>query len=225
MDCKNHYGRSGVNTCSKCGDWVCEECTVQVQGRNICKNCIQEYIQKDETFIRKGTSRPDINGFLVFLFSFLPGAAHMYMGLSKIGLMFLTLFIGGFVLAEISALSFFSIAFSGILWVYCFFDARNMKHRIRHGEVKDDITPYLQYVKQHKSVFALVLIVLGGVTILRELQWFINRIFGYCNYLGIYIDKILFAGFFIVVGLWLIATNRKKSNEEEEKDLTDHFNN
>ena len=77
-----------------------------------------------------------------------------------------------------------------------------------------------------KSVFALVLIVLGGVTILRELQWFINRIFGYCNYFsGIYIDKILFAGFFIVVGLWLIATNRKKSNEEEEKDLTDHFNN
>ncbi|NLL71657.1 MAG: hypothetical protein GX238_11080 [Epulopiscium sp.] len=224
MDCKNHYGRAGVNTCSKCGDWICEECTVYVEGRNICKNCIQQYIRASETSSVKGSSKSSISGFLVFIFSFLPGAAHMYMGLSKVGLMFLTLFMGSLMLAQFYSLTPLALTMAGIIWVYCFFDARNMKHRLLRGEVRDDITPYVHYVKRHKNIFALVLIIMGAFVGFQELNRLMDRIVGSAFLPWLHLDKILFAAIFIIGGLWLIGSNRKTSEDEDKIDLRDHTN-
>ncbi|NMA82661.1 MAG: hypothetical protein GX962_02210 [Epulopiscium sp.] len=215
MDCKNHYGRAGLNTCSKCGDWICEECVVHIEGRNICKNCIQSYVRAGEEKTVPIGPRGSVNGFMVFIFSFLPGAAHMYMGLSKIGLMLLSLFMGSCVMAQFYTLTPFALTAAGIVWIYSFFDARNTKHKVLRGEAKDDITPYVEYVKKNKGVFAILCIIIGAMIGFQEFSRIIERIVGRGFFGWLRLDQVLFAALFILGGLWLIATNRKGSGEEE----------
>lgn len=38
--CRTHPESTGVNTCNKCGDWLCESCTVEINGRNFCRKCL-----------------------------------------------------------------------------------------------------------------------------------------------------------------------------------------
>lgn len=67
------------------------------------------------------------NGFLTFIWSFVPGAAEMYMGFMKCGLSLMTLFLGGFALACV--IPYFSevLLFIPVLvWFYSFFHARNL---------------------------------------------------------------------------------------------------
>lgn len=67
------------------------------------------------------------NGFFTFIWSFVPGAAEMYMGFMKCGLSLMTLFLGGFVLVGIvnsfgDVLLFIPV----LVWFYSFFHARNL---------------------------------------------------------------------------------------------------
>jgi len=67
------------------------------------------------------------NGFFTFIWSFVPGAAEMYMGFMKCGLSLMTLFFGGFVLSLI--VDYFSnelLFIPVLIWFYSFFHARNM---------------------------------------------------------------------------------------------------
>ena len=45
MSCLYHSDRSAVNTCSKCGAWLCDGCSVEIEGRIICKPCIAREMQ------------------------------------------------------------------------------------------------------------------------------------------------------------------------------------
>jgi len=40
MSCTYHADRSAVNTCARCGSWLCDGCSVTISGEVICKACI-----------------------------------------------------------------------------------------------------------------------------------------------------------------------------------------
>lgn len=64
------------------------------------------------------------NKFLTFLFSLLPGAGHMYLGLSKKGVLFMSSFFGVIFLSTSLYFSQLGLILP-IIWFYSFFDALN----------------------------------------------------------------------------------------------------
>lgn len=66
------------------------------------------------------------NGFLTFIWSFMPGAAEMYMGFMKCGLSLMALFLGSFALSAILPLHNVLLFVPVLVWFYSFFHARNL---------------------------------------------------------------------------------------------------
>lgn len=64
------------------------------------------------------------NKFLTFIFSLLPGAGHMYLGLTKKGVLFMTSFFGIIFLSTTLYFSQLTLILP-IIWFYSFFDALN----------------------------------------------------------------------------------------------------
>ncbi len=64
------------------------------------------------------------NNFFTFIFSFLPGAAEMYMGFMKNGFSILAIFMGACALCVAGADFMMPIVF--LIWCYGFFHARNV---------------------------------------------------------------------------------------------------
>ncbi len=66
------------------------------------------------------------NGFLTFIASLIPGAAHMYMGLMKYGVSLMSVFVLFVAAAGNLRGLWFMAAAAMILWFYSFFHARNL---------------------------------------------------------------------------------------------------
>lgn len=78
---------------------------------------------------------------LVFLFSLLPGAGHMYMGLMTRGLHLMVLFFGTVYLGGASGLilnELWGIVVAPVIWFFSFFDALRISGRLQRGETVVD---------------------------------------------------------------------------------------
>lgn len=63
--------------------------------------------------------------FWTFVFSFCPGAGHLYMGFMKMGLSFLLGFMGSIALVNLTGLDVLAV-FSVVIYIYAFFHANNI---------------------------------------------------------------------------------------------------
>lgn len=68
--------------------------------------------------------------FFTFMFSFLPGAAEMYMGFMRMGLSLMLLFFVSFMLPALFNARDIFICIPMVLWFYGFFHARNLSATI-----------------------------------------------------------------------------------------------
>lgn len=66
------------------------------------------------------------NGFFTFIWSFMPGAAEMYMGFMKCGLSLMILFFAGIALRWFGYYSNILMLLPVLVWFYAFFHARNL---------------------------------------------------------------------------------------------------
>lgn len=66
------------------------------------------------------------NGFFTFIWSFMPGAAEMYMGFMKCGISLMVLFLGGFMLSSLIRIGDVMLFLPILVWFYSFFHARNL---------------------------------------------------------------------------------------------------
>ena len=66
------------------------------------------------------------NGFFTFIWSFIPGAAEMYMGFMKCGFSLMGLFLASLVIPSLSHLGDALLLIAVLVWFYSFFHARNM---------------------------------------------------------------------------------------------------
>ena len=178
MQCRTHPTAMAFNTCNQCGDWLCDDCTVDVQGRLFCRKCLMELAAppKAPTTTHHahgaaGHTGRHVSWGLLFLFSFFfpSGVNYMYMGLIKRGLAALCGFF--LIVYFISLLNWpLTLLFSLALPVYiltCIFDGFNVRRRINAGEVvEDNIDGAINFLRRNKYigwiVFALVAV--GVVT-------------------------------------------------------------
>ncbi len=182
--CRNHPERIAANTCHQCGDWLCEECTVEINGRIFCRTCLAKLAGTPSrpsassasgpssapppaaSFVHFRTPAPRgryiSGGMLAILSVFLPvpGVNYMYEGLIKRGLAAM----GGFffIIYALAAFSFWPFTFIfgisiPIYWLACLFDSINIRRRINAGEVvEDNIDDLITFVKSHKRLIITV---------------------------------------------------------------------
>lgn len=198
MECKNHNNKAGVNTCNVCGEWICEECSVESNGRIYCKNCFMEKSKTSETkstYTKTVVKSP--SSFLTFLCSFIPGCGQMYLGLMKRGLVILSSFFACMYLYQYSDALFY---LGTLIWFFSFFDTFSNKSKIDSGiSPKDDVDDLKKFIIDNK------LIVIGFFIVVFAMRVLINLSYSLFNY-----DiKNLMVVLIIIAGIYLISKKNK----------------
>jgi TM2 domain-containing membrane protein YozV len=124
MRCSYHQDREAVGTCSRCGRGICEECNVPVNGKNVCKNCVN-IIASQRQCNRK---EPLLALILSF---FIPGLGQVYNGNTNNGIILIIATVISWILTSVCVGFFIFIA----LWVYAMYDAYTTAEKINRGEI------------------------------------------------------------------------------------------
>ena len=179
MQCKLHPTVPAVNTCNQCGCWLCDDCTVGIQGRLFCRSCLTDLAahHKDTSVHAAATVRPatkNISWGLLFFFSlFFPsGVNYMYLGFVKRGIAAMSGFFLIIYLVSVFSMWPLSTLFGLLLPAYfitCVFSGFHTRRRLIAGEVIDDnIDGIINFIRNNKHVIALVFIVLMGVSMMNR---------------------------------------------------------
>lgn len=183
------------------------------------------------------------NKILFFLFSLIPGAAHMYIGLVKRGLVIMLALVAGAGLAMMADTPAFLLVLP-VLWFYSIFDAWNKYHlpEEKLAKVQDDFLFFLNAMPENvrsdprfkKVVSANVLKVGGIVAIIAGayLIWdqiivnVLSRLLsetgaGILSEVSYRLPQVAVAVILIVVGIKLISHKKRelerKNNEGEDE--------
>jgi len=186
MQCRSHPDKYAANTCNHCGSWLCDDCITEKDGRLFCRPCLaiqaqnpEDYSPPPEYHGHAAVPRRKVLWGLLFVFSFLPGANYMYMGLMKRGLAAMS---GFFLIIFLLANSFwpFNLLLGLAIPVYvltCFFDGFNVRRRINAGEaVRDDIGDALNSVLSNKTLRTFILIAVAVVLVVSVLGFAVGVI-------------------------------------------------
>lgn len=221
MVCVNHSGENGVNTCSMCGEWLCESCSVDINGRIVCKTCISKKIAGEPAAVVMETARPAryFSGFLLFLCSAMPGLNYMYLGLIKRGLFFMTAFFAFIFAAAITNLGELCV-FLPVLWVTCFFDGFEKKRRLNSGAyVPDSVDDILNWLRKYKTPVIMACVLILALGSLNNMgRYVFHRAGAYMGYYGTL--RPLLSLVVLGVGGYFIAkaVSAKKSRPAERPD-------
>lgn len=215
-NCKYHSDKPAVNTCCKCGDWICDDCAVEINGRVYCKSCLSRCTSEFDgtsSHSHKVTSSNNPSSFFVFCLSFIPGAGHMYEGLMKRGLMIMSSFFAlGYLSGTVSGI-FTSVCF--ILWIWNFFDAFECRKKIISGiHVNDDFNDIKSFVIQNKVFIIGFLGIVFAVEILDYLRMSMD--FFIEPYHHIISNGLVFV--FIALGIYIIFFKDKNSTKKKDDD-------
>nr|WP_294490923.1 hypothetical protein [uncultured Anaerosporobacter sp.] len=128
--------------------------------------------------------------FWTFWFSFIPGAAEMYMGFMKMGLSLMTIFFGLFALSVTLELGP-GMVLVAISWFYSFFHAHNLASMPEQEfyEIEDtylftvaDAKQGGDLIRTYRKTFAIVLIFIGGVLTWKTCMSMLYGIIPYMMY-------------------------------------------
>ncbi len=163
--------------------------------------------------------------FLTFIFSFLPGAAEMYMGFMKNGLTLMLVFFLSFIPAACLSTLGFLILISVVIWFFGFFHARNfagMTDEEFYAMEDQYIWEEFPSLKGKKFVkgpirtwIAAILIFLGVAQLWNYLTEAIYRLIPDAYWDIIYpvvdaLPQIVIAILFVVLGVYLIVGKKKE---------------
>jgi hypothetical protein len=95
MKCANHPRVEGVGECVVCGRHFCGPCSVQLDHRTWCRDCLSRLVAKKGSGTR---THPGWRKLAAACLSVVPGAGHMFLGLIGrgfvlMGLLIVTLFL------------------------------------------------------------------------------------------------------------------------------------
>jgi hypothetical protein len=226
MNCHYHPQVEAVGECRLCGTNVCQECMTIVKGNVLCPECVSQVGAKtsnqakphsapeytnDSARHSGGHQGPVHNGrplearskFLTFLFSFLPGLGHLYLGLTRQGIELMVLFFG--VIWLTPWLGGFPFSFLiPIIFFYGIFDALQKRDRLFRGDPVDTDATFFRNMNpewfQDKKWLGWLIIGLGVLILLKQSK-------AYFYWHGV--DDLLVALLLVGVGVWMLF--REKS--------------
>ncbi|WBW99141.1 TM2 domain-containing protein [Oceanirhabdus sp. W0125-5] len=66
LRCYIHNNRDAVGTCVGCGNFICTDCRVTINGKNYCEICVQELVNSKDKRI-ENLSNNNSNGTTVYM--------------------------------------------------------------------------------------------------------------------------------------------------------------
>ncbi len=229
MDCKKHIGVTACNTCSSCGEWICDECAIDINGRNFCKACVSKRMEVEAPRVgmhghghahgapskpivaSECKTRKRINSFFLLLCAIIPGCGHMYLGLIKRGFLILTTFFTACYLASSDLYQSANI-FVIIIWFTSFFDTFNIKNKLKNGELVHDGVDDIKELLQENKRYILALL---AIVVFAELTAANNML--YHQYAAPI--RIVFMVFAIVLVVKIFFKgSRKEKHDDSNKD-------
>lgn len=124
-----------------------------------------ETITKEKRIVRDGK-----NPLLVFLFSLVPGAGHMYLGLMTRGLHLMGLFFGMLYVSSFPGLGdLWPLAVAPVLWFYSFFDSLHTWGSLNRGEPVYDKGIFTEAQVSNQNTWGILLVIVGGLLLLNNL--------------------------------------------------------
>jgi TM2 domain-containing membrane protein YozV len=114
MNCYLHPTNEAIGVCTSCGKSICKECAVELQGKMICRECLQT-----GKVAPQGQSKYDPNtAFLIELvggFFGLLGLGHLYVGNTQDGIIRLI----GWFIYNIAAYVVITLLLSIFIGLFC----------------------------------------------------------------------------------------------------------
>lgn len=225
MKCSVHNDKEASFRCFECGDVICKECAVDIEGKILCKKCLQKNMVKDnnkididKTITQNKFSRRH-SSFWSFIFSLIPGAGQMYFGLMQRGLQLMLLFTIPIFLANmLYSIDGVLVLLNIIIWFYSFFDCLHIRRAINEGENVEDTLIYdINIISLNYKHVGIGLIVIGGFAIFNNgfyrLSSYIDRHFSSdIGYVLGFIRQSIFPVLLIIIGVFLL----KKSKAQKE---------
>ena len=169
--------------------------------------------------------------FMTLLFSFIPGAAEMYMGFMKNGISIMTAFILCFVVPSVLRMSDVFNLFGVLLWFYGFFHARNFA-ACSEEELQSLPDEYIWASVLEGKEFkisnpalrkwgAIILIIYGISMLWHSVSSCIYYLIpeGMKEYVGTIMNEIpqvCIAVLIIIIGLKLVAGKKEELHEDGE---------
>ena len=155
---------------------------------------------------------------LTFLFSLLPGAGHMYLGLMRRGLEIITAFFASiFIIGNALHLAEIGVPLSIIIFFYSLFDAQHLNKSIRRGEEVTDSN----FIKLHGFTLngyhmGVGAIILGIIFLLARLRGHLAQFISPVYYSMI--ERSIAPLLIIALGLYLIKSSDKPENKAPKEE-------
>jgi len=155
---------------------------------------------------------------LTFLFSFLPGAGHMYLGLMRRGLELMAAFFACiFIVADLLQLAEIGVPLSIIIFFYSLFDAQHLSKAIRRGEpVSDTGQQFLPKIAFNAYHMGIAAIVLGLIFLMDRLRGYMIHFIPDIAYSMI--QRSIIPLLIIALGLYIIKNASKENGNPINKE-------
>lgn len=168
MKCYIHPSIDATQTCSECGKAICDACTMEINGKLLCRSCTEKLAGAQAPTQAPPLVPPVVESPLgpaiqkkepllaLILSFFIPGLGHLYDGLKKKGVSLIIAFIVIWFFIFVSSAITTSSTASGsssspyacctcifflaylAIWVYGMYDSYISAQRINKGEKVED---------------------------------------------------------------------------------------
>ena len=215
MNCKYHSNQEAQAICEKCKHPICPECTIKVDDKTICRQCIQQTLISNSSTAPRKTF---LEKFLFFCYSLIPGAAHMHMGLFRRGLQFMIITFGGASLISFIGLDFLIPLILIPAWFFSFFESHHLRRQMEQGQALSDqdlfdrrLFDYTPLLKNRRLI-GFVITVIGIFSLMHEMDRYsiLNRLFRDWNYYYMFRGSLI-PLCLILGGIYLIVKAKRTS--------------
>lgn len=171
------------------------------------------------------------NGFFTFIFSFMPGAAEMYMGFIKQGASLMGLFLLCFVVPNYLGLYDFNLISVVFVWFVSFFHARNLAtlkdevfYELKDGFIWEEFAENRNIRVSNPTLrkwAATILVIVGVIMLWKNFSSIIysfipDRIWDYVYPVMEKIPQLVVAIVIIAIGIKLIAGKKEALKHDGE---------
>lgn len=171
------------------------------------------------------------NGFFTFIFSFMPGAAEMYMGFLKQGASLMAIFLLGLAFPNFLGIYGFNFVIGVLVWFYGFFHARNLAkqrdeifYELKDAYIWEEFLPEKTVRVTSPTVrkwTATILIIVGTIVLWKNFSNIIynfipEKIWDYVYPVMEKVPQVVIGVIIIAIGIKLIAGKKEELRENGE---------
>lgn len=246
MNCIYHHDQEAHAVCLKCSQPVCPECMIEVAGKTFCRPCLEQIVvlntqpnnqpgafsgppSHTPPAVLAGTQPGTVprrtfwQNFSFFIFSLIPGAAHMHLGLFRRGLQLMLLFFGFISIASYLGTDFLIPFVIVPTCFFSFFESYHLRKRIDQGEPLPDQDLFdLKLLSdspllKSRRLIGMIILIMGVLALLNTLNCngLMYRLLGPYEYI---IRQSLIPLLLIIGGIYLILKAKKRESIPLEPD-------